>query len=160
MLTLHRPTLSLTGFAISLIEFSICNFKQLANYHLTIHIHKYTHLPSPDTVSDRVCRWLDRVFSLPILAVSYLRLTIHKYTHLPSNDYCIWQGLLLARSSLFSATLKRYLNSDLTIHKYSHLPSPDAVSDRACRWLDRVFSLQFSLLSINNPQIYSLAIAR
>ena len=37
---------------------------QLAYFRLTLH--KYTHFPSTDNVSDWVCRWLDRIYSLQL----------------------------------------------------------------------------------------------
>ena len=43
-----------TGFAVGSNEHSLCIFRQLAYYRLTID--KYTDLPSSDAVSDRVCR--------------------------------------------------------------------------------------------------------
>ena len=48
---------SFAGFAVVSIEYSLCNFRHLAYFRSTIH--RYAHLPSPDAVSDRVCRWLD-----------------------------------------------------------------------------------------------------
>ena len=70
MLTSHRPTRPLIGFAVGSIEYCLCKFRQLRNFLLTIH--EYTHLPSPDTVSDTVFRWLDRVVPIELWAVSIL----------------------------------------------------------------------------------------
>ena len=53
--------MSLTGFAVGSIEYSLWYFGQLASIRLTIH--RYAHLPSPITTSGSVCLWLDRVFS-------------------------------------------------------------------------------------------------
>ena len=64
MLICHLPTLSLEGIAVGALEYSLCNFRQLAYIRLTIH--KYTHLLSPDTASDRIYRWLNRGFSLQL----------------------------------------------------------------------------------------------
>ena len=61
-------TLSPTGFAVGPNERSICIFRHLAYFRLTFD--EYTHFPSSDTVSDRVCRWLDGVFSLQLDAAS------------------------------------------------------------------------------------------
>ena len=61
-------TLSPTGFAVGANEPSICMFIQLAYVLLTFD--EYAHFPSSDTVSDRVCRWLDGVFSLQLDAAS------------------------------------------------------------------------------------------
>ena len=61
-------TLSPTGFAVDANERSICMFRQLAYFRLTFD--EYTHFPSSATVSDRVCRWLDGVFSLQLDAAS------------------------------------------------------------------------------------------
>ena len=60
--------LSPTGFAVGANERSICIFRQLAYFRLTFDEH--THFPSSDTVSDRVCRWLEGVFSLHLDAAS------------------------------------------------------------------------------------------
>ena len=69
----HRPTLSLTGLTVGSIEYSLCNIMQFRNLpNFPLAIHEYTHLPSPDTVPNRVCRWLDRIFSLHLYAVSLL----------------------------------------------------------------------------------------
>ena len=57
-------TLSPTGFAVGASERSICIFRQLAYFRLTFD--EYTQFPSSDTVSDRVCHWLDGVFSLQL----------------------------------------------------------------------------------------------
>ena len=124
MLTCHCPTLSLTVLADGSIAYSLFKFGQLA--FLRLRVQNYTHLPLPDTVSDRVCRWLDRVWSLQL-------------------------------------NFKQFRNFRLTIHKYTHFLSPDTVFDSVCPWLDRVFPMELwvvSILSINNPQICSLAIAR
>ena len=70
MLTCHRPTLSPTVFAVGSIGYSLWKFSQLAFLRLTIH--KYSHMPSPTTVSDRFCRSLDRVFPMETWAASIL----------------------------------------------------------------------------------------
>ena len=85
MLTCHRPTVPLTGFAAGSIEYSLCNFRQIDIFR--IPFHTYDHLPSPDTVSNGDCRCLDRIYSLCIFRqFACFRLTIQKYTHLPSPD--------------------------------------------------------------------------
>ena len=61
-------TLSPTGFAVGVNEPSICIFRQFPYFRLTFD--EYTHFPSSDTVSERVCRWLDGVFSLQLDAAS------------------------------------------------------------------------------------------
>ena len=122
MLTGHRPTMSLIGFAVCLIEYSLCNFRQFRKFR--IHFHIYAHVSSPD-------------MSPTVFAVGLIGHSLCKFSQLA------------------------YLR--LTIHKYSHMQSPDTVSDRFCRSLDRVFpmeTLAASILAINNPQIYSLSIAR
>ena len=57
-------TLSPTGFAVGANERSVCMFRQLA--YLLLTFDEYAHFPSSDTASDRVCRWLDGVFSLQL----------------------------------------------------------------------------------------------
>ena len=64
MLICQRRTLYMKVIAVGSIEHSICNFKQLAYFRLTIH--KYTQLPSSDNASLSVCRWLDRVFPMEV----------------------------------------------------------------------------------------------
>ena len=61
-------TLSPTGFAVGANERSICIFRQLAYLRLTFD--EYTHFPSSETVSDRVCRWRDAVFYMQLDAAS------------------------------------------------------------------------------------------
>ena len=59
MLTYYRPTLSLTGFAVGSIEYSLCNIRHLRN--LPISNPRIYSLAIADTFSDRVCRWVDRL---------------------------------------------------------------------------------------------------
>ena len=73
MLTCHCPTLSLTVLVDGSLGYSLVKFSQLTLLRLTVH--NYTDLPLPDTVSDRVCRWLDRAFSLQRYAVNLLPFT-------------------------------------------------------------------------------------
>ena len=70
MLTCHRPTLSLAVFAVGSIEYSLWTFGQLS--YLRLVIHKYAHLLAPDTVSERVCRWLDGVLYQQLLTARVL----------------------------------------------------------------------------------------
>ena len=78
MLTCHRPTLSLTVFAVGSIESYLCNFRQMAYIRLTIH--KFTHLPSP-TLSLTVSAVGSIESSLgKFKQIAYFRLTIHRYT--------------------------------------------------------------------------------
>ena len=74
MLTCHRPTLSPTVFDVGSIGHSLCKFSLLA--YLGLAIHKYSHMPSPDTVSDRFCRSLDRVLTVETWAASILPIII------------------------------------------------------------------------------------
>ena len=102
MLTGHRPALSLTGFAVGSIEYCLCTFRQLTFFRLTIH--KYTHLPSSDTVSDRVCVGLIEYYICNFNQLAYVRLTIHKYTHLISPD-TVFEGVCRWPDRVFSLQL-------------------------------------------------------
>ena len=112
-------------------EHSFCYFRQLRNSLLTIH--EYTHLPSPDAVSDRVCCWLDRVFYMKIWAVSILPITNPQICSLAIARHCLWQGLPFARSSILSATLGSLVTSEslfihtLTCHRPTLSPTVFAV---------------------------------
>ena len=57
-------TLSSTGFAVGANDRSIRIFRQLAYFRLTFD--ENTNFPLSVTVSDRVCRWFDGVFSLQL----------------------------------------------------------------------------------------------
>ena len=104
-------------------------------------LSSFTHLPSPDTVSDMVCRCLDRVLPLQRWEVSILLinntniLNCHRPT-LSLTEFA-FGSIEYSLSNFMQLAYFR-----LTIHKYSHLPLHDTVSDRVCRWLDPVFSLQ------------------
>ena len=151
MLTCHRPALYLTRFAVGSIEYSLCKFIQRTYFLLTIH--KYTRLPSSDTVSDRVCRWLVRVCSVQPWALSLL----------PSNNPKIYWLAIAPTLSLtwfvvFSiayclSTFRQSSYFRLIVHKYIHLPSPDTVSDRVYRWVEDSFrnfrQLAYFQLTIN-----------
>ena len=165
ILTCHRPTMSLRGSAVCLIQYSICNFNKIAYIRLTIH--KYTHLPSPDTVPDRVCRLLDQVFPMDLWAVSILQINNPQICSFASSGHCIPKGLPMARSSIlstiilnchcptmllsvFAAGLIEYFLWNygqlayirLTTLIYAQLASHVTVSDRVWGLLSWVFSLQ------------------
>ena len=121
MLIFQRRTLHLKGFAVGSIEYSICNFKQLAFFRLTIH--KHTELPSSDYASLSVCRWLDRVFPMELWKVSIHPIDDPQICSLAIAQECFWQCLPLARSSILSSTLGRLVTSEsnsihmLTCHR-------------------------------------------
>ena len=108
------------------IEYSLCNVRQLAYFRLTIH--KYTHLPSPYTVSDRVWSWPIEYSLCHSRQLRNFRLTIHEYTHLPSPD-AVSQSFPLSRSSNLSASLGSFVTSDeqstniLTCHSLTLFPT-------------------------------------
>ena len=82
---------------------SLCDFKHLGYFRLIIH--KYTHLPSPDSISNRVCRWPDRVFSLQLEAVTLFPGS-NRQTHSHAiARHCLCHGLPLGLSSLLSGAL-------------------------------------------------------
>ena len=110
LLTRHHLTVSLTGFSVGSIEYYLWNFGQLAYFRLTIH--KHTHLPSSNTVSDRVCRWFDRVFSVHLYAVSLLPVKNPQIYSFAIARHCPWQVLPLVRSSIRYGTLGSWHNTD------------------------------------------------
>ena len=110
MLACIRSTLSPTVFVVGKIGHSLCKFSLLAYLRLTIH--KYSHMPSSDTVSDRFCRSLDRVFPMETWAASILPINIPQIYSLSIDRHCLWLGLSLARSSILSATLGSLLTSE------------------------------------------------
>ena len=81
---LHRLTLSPTVFAVVSIGYSLCISRQLACFRLTII--KYTHLPSPDTASDRVCRGLDRAFTMKLWTVGIIPINNPQICSMSSPD--------------------------------------------------------------------------
>ena len=89
MLTCLRPTLSLWVFAVGSIEYSLCKYRQFDN--VLIPFHTYAHLWSPDTVSDSVCLWLDRVFFLHLWAVSLLPVNSPQIYSLAIAWQCLWR---------------------------------------------------------------------
>ena len=118
LLTCHHLTLSLTGFAVGSIEYSLCNFRQLGNFQWTIP--ECTHSSLPDTVSDRVCRWLDRVFPMKLWAVGIIPINNPQICSLAIVRHSLWQELPLARSSILSAALGNLVNSEsIFIHMFN-----------------------------------------
>ena len=111
--------MSVTGFAVCSTEYSLCIFRQLACFRLTIH--KYTHLPSPDTVYDIVCRWLHHM------------LTCHRPTISPA-------AYAVGSIEYSLCNCRQLACFRLTIHKYTHLTSSDTVYDMVCRWLDHMLT--------------------
>ena len=104
MLTCHRPTLSVTVFAVGSIEYVLCSFRQLA--YVRLAIHEFTHLRSPDTVSDRVCRWRgSSILSATLFSlVTTESIFIHVLSCLRSTLSST--GLPLARTSILCPSLR------------------------------------------------------
>ena len=102
-------------FAVGSNEYSLCILWQLAYFCLSIHT--YSHLPSSDTASDTVCRWLDRVVYLQLQTVSLLAFNnpqIHLLAINISDSVCRWLdqafslqslGRLVSSESLFTHML-------------------------------------------------------
>ena len=106
----QRRTLSLKGFAVGSIEYSICNFKQFAYFRFAIY--KYTIYPSSDNASLSVWRWPNRVFPMEFLTVSIYSIDNLQICSLAIAQECLWQGLPLSRSGILSASLGRLVTSE------------------------------------------------
>ena len=143
---LSPPDLSPTVFAVGSIGYSPCNFTQLG--YLLLTIHEYTHMPSSDTASDRVCRWLHRVFPTDLWAFSILPINNSQICSFASAGHCIWEDFPLARSTIIcNCKLLAYFS--LTIHKYTRLPSSGNATLNVCRWLGRLFPMELWTVSIH-----------
>ena len=123
MLTCNRPTLPGTVFAVG-------PFSHICSHVFARHCLRH------------VCRWLERVFSLHPLAISYFCLSIHTYTHLPSSDtasdtVCRWFDRVVYLQ-LQTVSLLAFNNPQ--IHSLAI-----NISDSVCRWLDQVFFLQINV---------------
>ena len=122
-------------------------------------IHEYTHLPSPDTVSYRVCRWLDRA----LCAILFSLLTpefVFLSNLLSSPWHCFAVGAKRAFSlHLEAVSLIMFDNwqNILTCHHPELSLTGFAVGsiEHSLRNL-----MQLRKFPISNPRIYSLAIAR
>ena len=102
--------MSLTGFAVDLIEYSLCNFRQLSKR--PISSSQIYSLAIADTVHDRVYRWLERAFHLQRQLVSLFPFNNSQIYSLAIARHCLWRGFPLARPSILSATLGSFATSD------------------------------------------------
>ena len=139
ILTCHRPIQSLTGFAVASFEYSLCIFRMFA--YVPLSIHKYAHLPSP--------RLSLTVFAVGAIKYSLckfrkfgnVRISFHSCAQLSSPEMCV-TVFAVGSIEYVLCSFRQVAHVRFAIHEFTHLASPDNVSDRVCRWLDRVFSLQ------------------
>ena len=111
--------MSLTGFAVGSIEYSLCIFRLLAYFSLSSH--KYAHLLSSVTVSDTVCRWFDRVVYLQLQTVSILAFN-NPQIHSPAINSLTVFAFGSIKYSL--CKFSQFGNVRITFNSYAHLSSP------------------------------------
>ena len=126
LLTCHHLTLSLTGFAVGSIEYSLCIFGQFGK--LRNHFYTYAECHRP-------------TLSPTVFAVASIGYSLCSFIQFGNTGIRVPNRLTVGSTEHSYCILRQLARFRLAIWQYTHLPSPDTVYDKVCRWFERVFSL-------------------